>query len=297
MKNRWILAALLSGFVIGAPAHAKVRIVASTTDLGSIAASVGGPDVEVQAIARATADVHRVEVLPSYMVRVSKAQLYLEVGLGLDGWANGIIDGSRNDHLTILDCSKGIDVLEKPTGKVDASQGDVHPDGNPHYWCDPRNGAIVARAIARALGEIDPAHAADFASRADAFAAAAQAVFEQGQAAAAAMDHRTIVTYHASWVYFSHAFDIRIPATVEPIPGIPPTGRHLQELVGIIRADGVGVVFQEPYFSDDASAFLARETGIRVAKVSPSCDSADAGSYLAHFGDLFRALGKGADPR
>jgi zinc/manganese transport system substrate-binding protein len=297
MKYTWILAALLCAIVSAAPASAKIRIVASTTDLGSIAATVGGPEAEVQAIARATADVHRVEVLPSYMVRVSKAQLYLKVGLGLDGWADGIIDGSRNEHLTVLDCSKGIEVLDKPTGKVDASLGDVHPDGNPHYWCDPRNGAIVARSIARALGEIDPAHAADFTARADEFAEAAQAVFNQGQSAAASMEHREIVTYHASWVYFAHAFGIRIPATVEPVPGIPPTGRHLQELVGIIRTDGIGVVFQEPYFSDDASAFLARETGVRIAEVSPSCDSVEVGSYLGHFGDLFRALGKGADLR
>ncbi len=274
-------------------AYAKIHVVASITDLGSIASAVGGPEVEVQAIARSTADVHRVEVLPSYMVRVAKAQLYLKVGLGLDGWADGIIDGSRNDHLQILDCSKGVEILEKPTGKVDASMGDVHPDGNPHYWVDPRNGIIVARAIAQELGTIDPAHAADFISRADEFTKDAEAAFARGQHAVATMARREIVTYHASWVYFAHAFGLEIPATIEPIPGIPPTGKHLQELVVLIKEHGISVIFQEPYFSGDASDFLARETGVRVAKVSPSCDSVEPGSYLSHFDRLFDALEKG----
>jgi ABC-type Zn uptake system ZnuABC Zn-binding protein ZnuA len=295
MRNGSIVVTILAAWLLASAAGqatAKIRVVASTTDLGSIASAVGGPDVEVQAIARSTADVHRVEVLPSYMVRVSKAQLYLKVGLGLDGWADGIIDGSRNARLRILDCSQGIEILEKPTGKVDARMGDIHPDGNPHYWCDPCNGAIVARAIAQALGAIDPAHEADFTSRAAEFAGAAQASYDRGREAAASMPHREIVTYHASWAYFAHAFDIQIPTTIEPIPGIPPTGKHLQEIVGMIRDRGISVVFQEPYFSDDASSFLARETGVRVEKVSPSCDSVDGASYLAHFDRLFEALGK-----
>ena len=89
----------------------------------------------------------------------------LKVGLGLDQWADQIIDGSHNGKLMVVDCSKGVTVLEKPTGKVDASMGDVHPDGNPHYWLDPRNGAIVARNDRRrALTASIPRNAADYAA-------------------------------------------------------------------------------------------------------------------------------------
>jgi zinc/manganese transport system substrate-binding protein len=149
-------------------AAAKLRVAASITDLASIASSVGGDQVEVFAIARPTADVHHVEVLPSYMVQVARANLYLKVGLGLDQWADGIIDGSRNARLQVLDCSRGITPLERPT-QVNASMGDVHPFGNPHYWLDPRNGAIVAREVAKELGRLDPGHADGYRARADAF--------------------------------------------------------------------------------------------------------------------------------
>lgn len=278
-------AALALAFLLTAPpaAAAKVKVVASLTDLGSIAAAVGGDEVEVSAVARPASDAHRVEVLPSYMVRVSRAQLYLKVGLGLDRWADQIIDGSRNAKLVVLDCARHIAPLDRPAGKVDASMGDVHPDGNPHYWLDPANGALVALDIADALAALDPAHADDFRRRAEAFAAACAARRAAAAAALAALPVKAILTYHASWVYFAHATGLEIAATVEPVPGIPPTARHLEALVALIRARRLPVVLQEPYFSNEAPAFLAREAGVRVARVSASCDDVTPGSYLAHF--------------
>jgi ABC-type Zn uptake system ZnuABC Zn-binding protein ZnuA len=276
-------------------ASAKLRVAASLTDLASIASSVGGDQIEVFAIARPSADVHRVEVLPSYMVQVSRADLYLKVGLGLDQWADGIIDGSRNARLRVLDCGTGITPLEKPTS-VNASMGDVHPFGNPHYWLDPRNGAIVAREVAEELGRLDPAHSADYSARAEAFAKEAKATYERGQQLVARLPVRTVFTYHASWTYLGHAYGIEIAATAEPVPGIPPTAKHLQELVNIAKQRGVTMLMQEPYFSDDAGKFLAREAGVRVIKVSPSCDGPQAGSYLAHF-DTVLGLLASANPK
>ena len=270
-------------------ASAKLRVAASITDLASIASSVGGEQVEVFAIARPSADVHRVEVLPSYMVQVSRADLYLKVGLGLDQWADGIIDGSRNSRLKVLDCGAGITPLEKPTN-VNASMGDVHPFGNPHYWLDPRNGAIVAREVAEDLGRLDPAHAADYAARAKAFAGEADAAWTRGRQSVAKLPVKTVFTYHASWVYLAHAFGLEIAATAEPVPGIPPTAKHLEELVTIAKQRKVAALIQEPYFAEEAGKFLAREAGVRTVKVSPSCDGPQAGSYLAHFDALFGLL-------
>lgn len=281
-------AAWVAGFAV--PAAAKVRVVASLNDLGSIASSVGGDEVEVASICRASSNPHSVEVLPSYMVRVSKARLYLKVGLGLDQWADQIIDGSHNRDVLVVDCSKGIPVLEIPTGKVDASMGDVHPYGNPHYWLDPRNGAIVARNIAEALARVDPAHAADYAARAETFAKAAEATAAKGTEVASALPVHDIITYHRSWSYFASALGLNIAATVEPIPGIPPTGRHLNEVVNLIRERKIALLIEEPYFSEDAGEFLARETGIRVARVSATCDDVSASSYLAHFDGLLGVL-------
>lgn len=285
-----VLLALAPVLPRGAQAADRLRVVASITDLGSIAAAVGGDRVEVAAISRPAGDVHRVEVLPSYMVRVARAQVYLKVGLGLDQWADQIVDGSRNAKLTVVDCSRTVTPLEKPTGRVDGRAGDVHPFGNPHYWLDPRNGALVARDLAAAFGQLDPAHAADYAARAEAFAADCERRQQAALERMAALPSREILTYHASWVYLAAATGLTVAATVEPVPGIPPTGAHLQELVTLVRARHPAVLLQEPYFSDEAAGFLAREAGLRAVKVSPSCDDVAAGSYLAHFDAVVAAI-------
>jgi ABC-type Zn uptake system ZnuABC Zn-binding protein ZnuA len=276
--------------VIPGAALAKIKVAASITDLASIASSVGGDQVECFAIARATADAHRVEVLPSYMVKVSKANVYLKGGLGLDQWSDAIIDGSRNSKLTVVDCSAGVNVLEKPTGAVDASMGDVHPNGNPHYWLDPRNGGVIARTIAEALGRVDPAHAADYQARAEEFAKQCDAAYAADRKIADAIPNRVVFTYHRSWPYFANAFGFDIAGQAEPVPGIPPTARHLADLVSIAKSKKIAVLIQEPYFSADAGKFLQREAGVQAVVVPLSCDTEQSGSYLAHIDAVLKAL-------
>ena len=272
------------------PAVAKVTVGASLPDLASIAAYIGGARVEVFSIARGTADPHSVEVLPTYMVRVSRADIYLKVGLSLDQWADQIIDGARNSKLRAVDCSKGIPVLEKPTTKVDASMGDVHPEGNPHYWLDPANGVIIAQTIADALTMVDPDGASLYGANLEQFKNEVSQRTAQWKASAETLPSHTFVTYHSSWVYFTHAFDFSIAAKIEPVPGIPPTARHLADLVQIIREGHVTTVIQEPYFSDDGANYLARETGVKVLKIAPSCADTSSSSYLEHFQQIFDAL-------
>jgi zinc/manganese transport system substrate-binding protein len=292
-----IICTLMVGLALPGTASAKIKVAASINDLASIASSVGGDNVECFAISKPNSDVHRVDVLPSYMVKVSKAQVYLKVGLGLDQWADGIIDGSRNSHLVVVDCAENVPVLEKPTAAVSALMGDIHPFGNPHYWLDPRNGAFIARNIAEGLARVDPDHAASYRANAETFAKQAEEAYARDRAIADRLPNKSMITYHRSWSYLGNAFGIEIAGEAEPVPGIPPTGKHLAELVGIVKSQKVPLFLQEPYFSNDAGEFLTREGGLRVVVMSPSCDSPEAGSYLAHFDQVLNALanaGKGS---
>lgn len=284
-----LLASALCAVGVSA-APARVRVAASLPDLASIAASVGGDAVEVFSIARPGANPHFVEVLPSYMIRVAKAEVYLKAGLGLDPWADAIVDGSRNGALRVVDASAGVRVLEKPSGKVDASQGHVHPEGNPHYWLDPENGIRVAATVRDALKAADPARAARYDSGYAAFRAEAEARIRALRERMAPLRGAALVTYHSSWPYFADAFGLRIVGRVEPFPGIPPTARHLAELAETIRAEKAAILIQEPYYPGKDAEMLARKTGIRVFRFAPSCEGTEAGAYLRHFETIADAL-------
>lgn len=269
---------------------APVKIAAALPDLGSIAAYIGGDKVDVFTIGRNNANPHAVEVLPSYMIKVSRAAIYLKVGLALDQWSDAIIDGSRNSRLIVADCSAGIMPLQKPAGKVDASMGDVHPEGNPHYWLDPANGAVIAGNVLAALKKADPVNSDYYEKNYSRFKAELDKRLAGWKAALSGLAGQKVISYHSSWIYFTTAFNLAIAGNVEPLPGIPPTAKHLAELVDTIKRDHISILLQESYFPDDAPKFLARQTGIKVFNLTPSCDSVKADSYLAHFDELISKL-------
>jgi len=286
-----ILFALVMTALACTAAAAKINVVASTTDLASIAAAVGGDAIDVTSINRGAADPHFVEVLPSYMVRVKKAQVYLMVGLDLDRWAQPIIDGSRNSKLIVVDCSRDIPPLEVATGKVDASMGDVHPRGNPHYWLDPDNGKIIAATIEDALTRADPGNAANYRSGRERFDAAIEQKKAAWKTAAAPLSGLKIVTFHNSWPYFCRCFGIDVVGFVEPWPGIEPTPSHTAALIETMKAQHVHIIGVEPYFSKRTPETIARATAARVVDLPPSVGgAAGATDYFALFDELIGRL-------
>jgi len=261
-------------------------------DLGSIASYIGGDKVEVASIAQANANPHSVEVFPSYMAKAARASLFLKCGLALDQWADAIIDGSRNNNLTVIDCSMGIDVLEKPVGKVDASKGDVHPFGNPHYWLDPSNGVVIAQNILEGLKKVDGANSAFYTANFEKFKSECTIKIAAWKSQLSPLNGKKIISYHSSWIYFAHAFGLIVSGMVEPFPGIPPTGNHLAVLVDLIKKEQCAFLIQEPYFPGDAPNFLNRQTGIPVLKCSPACADVKPATYFAHFENIINQLVK-----
>ena len=152
-------------------AQAKLRVVTSLQDLASIADAIGGERVETFALAKGYQDPHFVDAKPSFILKLSRADLLIVAGLELEiGYLPPLIDQSRNERIHpgspgYLDASTGCDILQRPTQAVTRAMGDVHPYGNPHYWTDPENGRVIARAIAAKFIELDPAGKATYDAR------------------------------------------------------------------------------------------------------------------------------------
>jgi zinc/manganese transport system substrate-binding protein len=290
MKNLTFFAALILAISpIGV--NAKMNVATSTSDLKSIAEYIGGDRVSVTSIASGKSNPHFVEVLPSYMVTVSRADIYFKVGLELDFWAAPIIDGSRNGKLVIVDCSQGVEPMEKPTVKVDASMGDVHPQGNPHYWLDPANALIIAKNISRGLSQADPAGTSIYEGNLSRFQSELKAKMEVWRKEAEPLSGMEIITYHNSWPYFCRAFGLKVAGFIEPRPGIEPTPGHTAELIELVKSRGIKIIGKEPYFSDRAPKVIARATGAVVVDLPPSVGGADgAGDYFTLIDTIIQEL-------
>jgi zinc/manganese transport system substrate-binding protein len=263
-------------FPVGGSADSKIRIMTATTDLASLAQEVGGEKVDVESIARGYQDPHFVDPKPSFLLKLSKAELLIVVGLELEiGWLPPLITQSSNPRIQIgapgyLDASRFAKILEIPTGQVTRAEGDVHPLGNPHYWLDPDNGLRIAKGIQNKLSEMRPNDAAYFVQRYDAFEQRLKQADQQWQAQMKPYVGRKVVTYHRSWPNFAEHFGLNVVGYVEPRPGIPPSPQHTVELIGQMKREGVKVIIVEPYFDLKTPNSIARETGGVVVVLMPS---------------------------
>ena len=176
-RSWFVIIVCLLGWLSPAPSRADspLKVVATLTDLGSIAAAVGGDKVQVTTIASGVQDPHYVDPKPSYVVKLRDADLFLVNGLDLEiGWVPPLLDGARNGRIRVgapgyVDCSQNIQALEVPVGTVTRAEGDVHAYGNPHYTTDPLNGILIAETITDAFRRARPADAAYFEARKKAF--------------------------------------------------------------------------------------------------------------------------------
>jgi zinc/manganese transport system substrate-binding protein len=260
----------------GSAAEAKLRVVSSLQDFASIAQSVGGDRIDAMSLAKGYQDPHFVDAKPSFVLQLSRADLLIVAGLELEiGYLPPLIDQSRNGKIHpgnpgYLDASVGCDILQRPTTQVTRAMGDVHPYGNPHYWTDPNNGRVIARAIAARLSQLDPAGAATYQKNLAAFEARLAQKQAEWNAKMAPYVGTKIVTFHDSWPNFAKAFKLNIVGHIEPKPGIPPTPTHTLEIVNLIQAQKVPVILVEPYFDKKTPNYIAGKTGARVVTLYPS---------------------------
>src|SRR4026208_9936 len=153
--------------LIGSPAGAQRRFVATTPDLASRAREIGGNAVNVTALAKPTEDPHFVDAKPSHIVTLNRADALIEGGAELElGWLPPLLENSRNSKISAgapgrIVASEGVKMLEVPTS-FDRSKGDVHSLGNPHFMIDPVTVKIIARNIASHFAQIDPKNAATY---------------------------------------------------------------------------------------------------------------------------------------
>jgi zinc/manganese transport system substrate-binding protein len=287
MKRLFTVAAAL---LFAAPLLAKVKVVSSLQDFASIAQSVGGSRVDVFALAKGYQDPHFVDAKPSFVLKLSDADLLIVAGLELEiGYLPPLIDQSRNDKIRpgspgYLDASIGCDILEKPTGQVTRAMGDVHPFGNPHYWLDPDNGRVIARAIAARLTQLDPAGAAEYKTNLAAFESGLAEAEKRWDALLVPYAGTEVVTYHNSWPNFLKRFKLTAAGYIEPKPGIPPSPSHTVELMNMMIAKKIPVILMEPYFDQKTPKAVAEKTGATLVTFIPSVGGVpQAKDYIALF--------------
>ena len=266
----WRLRRLLGAVLILVPAWpvlAALNVFACEPEWGSLAETLGADQVRVYTATTALQDPHRIEARPSLIARARNADLVVCSGAELElGWLPLLQAQSGNPRIQpgqpgYFEAASVVPLLERPA-RLDRSLGDVHASGNPHIHLDPRNIERVAAALSERMAELDPAQAAHYRQRAQAFLARWGEAIQRWERQAAPLKGMPVVVYHRDMSYLNNWLGLREVGALEPKPGLPPSTAHLTQLVDQLKRTPAKAVMRAAYNDPRPAEWLAGRAGI-----------------------------------
>ena len=285
MKFMMTLVATAISFALAVPAQAKTRIVVTYPYIAALVGEMAKDRVDVTTLAKGDEDPHFVVPRPSFIGKLRQADLLIINGASLEiGFAPPLIRQANNPKIVpgaegFIDLSQFVELIEKPD-KVSRSEGDIHPEGNPHFITDWHNVPALARAIADALARADRGSASAYQNNLDAFLARWKARSDAWDKQSAPLRGKAIIQYHRLFDYFARRTGMRIVGELEPKPGIPPTSRHLEELIEANAARTVYMVVTDPYHERKSPEGLAKKLSVPWAVLPQDVEAVPAAKNI-----------------
>lgn len=278
------------------PAAAALNVLACEPEWAALATEIGGDQVRVSSATTALQDPHRIEARPSLIARTRNADLLVCTGLELEvGWLPVLLQQSGNakiapgqpGHFEVGDLVQRLDV---PT-RVDRSEGDVHAAGNPHIQQDPHNIALVASALAKRLGELDPASTQFYQARLKDFAGRWNLAMHKWEKQAAPLKGLAVIEHHKNMEYVMRWLGMRQVGTLEPKPGVEPSAAHLSQLLTQLQQQPAKMVLRAAYQDGRASQWLSERARIPAVVLPFTVGGNDqAADLFGLFDDTVRRL-------
>lgn len=291
----WSVFTLLVG--LPGTTQAALNVFACEPEWAALAQELGGDRLEIYSATTVRQDPHHIQARPSLIARTRKADLLVCTGAELEvGWlplllrraGNARIQPGQPGHFLAAD---HVDMLEVPE-KLDRSLGDIHASGNPHVHTDPRNILRIAGRLSQRLQALDPDHADSYQQRYKAFETGWQDSIRQWSERARPLKGASIVVHHDFWSYLIDWLDLSRIATLEPVPGVSPSTRHLAEVKQLLQQQPTVMIINTGYMNDRPVQWLSDQMGIPVVTLPATVDFQQGETLQQWFDGLVDALGE-----
>ena len=260
---------MTAALLLTLPAQAAIKVLATTADWSALTTELGGDKVNVYTATSPLQDVHQVDAKPSLVARARSADLVVANGAELEiGWLPVLLQESGNSRIQpgapgYFEATSALRLVDIPTA-VDRSMGDIHPLGNPHAHLDPRNIALVAKALTARLAAVDGANAAYYQARGADFQSRWAQAMTRWNAQAATLKGVPVVVIHTDQAYLVRWLGLQQLAAIEPKPGVPPSAGYLAQLVGKLSSAPPKMILRNAYNDPKAAEWLAGKVNAPV---------------------------------
>jgi ABC-type Zn uptake system ZnuABC Zn-binding protein ZnuA len=235
----------------------RIRVVATTTQIGDFAAKVGGDQIQLTVLLKAGQDAHDFEPQPSQVRALSDARLVLLNGLGLDKFAHDAVASSRAQTVIVSD---GV--------AVRGSDEEEHGEGDPHVWFSVDNARIMVANVRDAFTRADPTHTSAYQEAADSYLAELERLDAdiRRQVSSIATTCRKLVTNHDVLGYYADAYGFEVVGSVIPATTTEarPSAAQVADIVAKVRAEKVPAIFAETEANPDLIRQVGREARVEV---------------------------------
>jgi len=248
---------------------AHLNIAVSYPYIGALTKTIGGEHINTVVLAKGNWDPHFVVPRPSLISKVRNADALIMNGGQLEiGWLPPLIRRASNPKTQVgsksfLNLSHHVELIHKPTS-VDRSAGDIHPDGNPHFHLDPQNILVLAKTIKKFLISLDSEHKTIYENNYKKFHTMWESKLASWNKKMLNKKGLKVIQFHDNLAYFNKVYGLKSIATIEPLPGIPPSSRHTIDLIKLIKNEKPCCILHDVYHSTKTAKFISSKTGIKV---------------------------------
>jgi len=276
-------------------AQATLNVFACEPEWAALAIELGGDRLGIYSATTASQDPHHIQARPSLIAKARKADLLICTGAELEvGWLPLLLRRAGNARIQpgqpgYFLASEHVDMLEVPE-KLDRRLGDIHASGNPHVHADPRNILRIARPLSQRLETLDPGNADHYQQRYRDFESAWQQAMRDWSERATAVKGAKIVVHHDFWSYLIDWLELNKIATLEPVPGVSPSSRHLAQLKQLLQQQSAVMIVDTGYMNDRPAKWLSEQMDIPVVTLPATVDFQNGESLYQWFDKLVDLL-------
>jgi zinc/manganese transport system substrate-binding protein len=289
-------------------ARADLKVFTCVPEWEALVKVIGADKVQVSNGTPPSEDPDSIKPTPAMIAALQQADLIVCTGIGLSDGIDQMLARAQNPKLAPgqpgnFVASDYADIMppseDRPVGQVQqAGKHELHEDGNPHIFSDPRNVVRVAAQLAKRMIALDPDNAALYGEHAKAFIHDLNALTKELEKKAAPLKGVSIAVSHVHSDYLLRWLGVVTASILEGETGVPPGPERLTQIIEAVPAKGIKFIIYAAYEDPGASKFVADKAKIPLVKLPFTIGGTpEARDYFSFFRDSVDRLLDGLNGR